>query len=557
MRRHAMVILMKYRIQSVGMALALIGAVVLGMSACGESGNQAEETTVSETIIVAETTPETTPETEPPHEHIEAVDAAVPPTCTETGLTEGKYCLDCGEILVAKKLVDALGHTEEVDAAVAPTCTETGLAEGKHCAECGEILVSQETVEASGHAYAEEWTNDAFAHWHAASCEHSDLFDEKAAHSFDENYCCTVCSYQATPTEGLAYTQSSDKKSYLVSGIGTATATDIVIPATYEDLPVTGIYTWAFYNCADLTSITLPVGMTSIGSSAFRDCVNLQNIVVPAGMASIGNQAFYDCDKLEGIYNLSSLTVSSEIPFTVVPYSENFDESQIHEGIDILYEASPDSPYANICIVVDAGHQAKSNLEKEPNAPGLAPTANKNSIGATGQFSGQLEKDLNLAVSLNLRNELVKRGYNVAMTRETDAVDYTIVERAESANALKEKYEKVFVIRIHANSFSNPSAKGALAAFQSSTSPYCKDTYAETAAFAESILKSFCAATGISRRSNIENDKYTTINWSQVPSFFLEMGFLSNEGDDRLMATDEFRKTAAVAIANGVDKYFG
>ncbi len=514
---------MSYRIRNFVLVLCLVSATAFGLAACSDSDGPEAATTSPETVTVTEpetepateTEPETVPETEPPHVHV-----------------------------------------EEADAAVAPTCTETGLAEGKHCSDCGEVLVAQEEVPATGHAYAEEWTTDAFSHKHAATCEHTDLFDGEVAHTFDENYCCTVCAYQATPTEGLAFTQSSDKKSYLVSGMGTATATDIVIPATYNDLPVTGIATWAFYNCADLTSITLPTGMTTIGSSAFRDCVNLQSILVPADMTSIGNQAFYDCDKLEGIYNLSSLTVSSEIPFLVVPYSENFDESQIHEGIDILYEAAADSTYANICIVVDAGHQAKSNLEKEPNAPGLALTANKNSVGATGQFTGQLEKDLNLAVSLYLRNELVKRGYNVAMTRETNEVDYTIVERAESANALKDKYEKVFVIRVHANSFSNASAKGALAAFQSSTSPYCKDTYAETSAFADAILTSFCAATGISRRSNIEKDTYTTINWSEVPSFFLEMGFLSNQADDRLMLTDEFRKNAAIGIADGVDRYF-
>ena len=83
--------------------------------------------------------------------HTEVVDEAVAPTCTETGLTEGKHCSVCNEILASQGTVAALGHKEVVDEAVPSTCTETGLTEGKHCSVCNEVLVAQKTVDALNH----------------------------------------------------------------------------------------------------------------------------------------------------------------------------------------------------------------------------------------------------------------------------------------------------------------------------------------------------------------------------------------------------------------------
>ena len=83
--------------------------------------------------------------------HTEEILPGKAATCTEEGLTEGKRCSVCGEILVAQEPIPMSGHTEEILPGKAATCMETGLTEGKRCSVCGEILVAQETIPMNGH----------------------------------------------------------------------------------------------------------------------------------------------------------------------------------------------------------------------------------------------------------------------------------------------------------------------------------------------------------------------------------------------------------------------
>ena len=77
---------------------------------------------------------------------------AYPVTATEAPGSNPNYALT-----FQKGKLTILDHTAAVDKAVAPTCTETGLAEGSHCSVCDETIVKQEVVEALGHDWTGEW----------------------------------------------------------------------------------------------------------------------------------------------------------------------------------------------------------------------------------------------------------------------------------------------------------------------------------------------------------------------------------------------------------------
>ena len=85
--------------------------------------------------------------------HKVVVDQAKEATCTEDGLTEGKHCSVCKEVIKKQEVIPSTGHKEALDSAKEATCTNTGLTEGIHCSICNKIIKKQEIIPALGHDF--------------------------------------------------------------------------------------------------------------------------------------------------------------------------------------------------------------------------------------------------------------------------------------------------------------------------------------------------------------------------------------------------------------------
>lgn len=262
------------------------------------------------------------------------------PTCTENGNIEYWQCGTCGkyfgdelaedELTEDEVFKDANGHDLTEVSENPATCDDDGNIGYWYCGTCKKYfddengeneLTEGETVIPAGHTYDEEnWVTDADYHWHAAVCEHSDLYIDRERHDFDDNETCTVCGYTVVHgTEGLEFVLNDDNVTYSVHSIGEATEKDIIIPNSYCGLPVTAIADLAF-NSTDITGVEIPESILTIGTNAFAYCASLtdikfsegllsmgiyafrgcgfERITLPDSVQSIGNYAFYDCANL-------------------------------------------------------------------------------------------------------------------------------------------------------------------------------------------------------------------------------------------------------------------
>jgi len=182
-------------------------------------------------------------------------------------------------------------------------------------------------------------------------------------------------------------------------------------------------------------------------------------------------------------------------------------------------------------VVLDAGHGSSDS-------------------GKVG-INGVLEKDINLSISKETKKHLEKKGIRVVMTRDKDES----LAEGENGNRkvqdMKARVKRIndtkpnLAVSIHQNSYHEESIHGAQVFYYEHSESGEKD--------ARILQEALLAVDPDNTRQVKANTTYYLLKRTEVPILIIECGFLSNQEEAEKLASEDYQKEIAKAIANGIE----
>lgn len=239
------------------------------------------------------------------------------PTCT----TNGEKLFTCTECSETKtESIPAKGHTEQVVEGTPSTCTEAGLTEGKVCSVCDEVLVAQQPARLADHTIV----NDICT---VCGYEVYTVGLQFELNDGENDY--TVIGYTGTEKSVVIPSKYEGKPVIAIKNeaFKECTFENIKLPVSIKEIGA-----GAFKDCEDLESIIIPENVQIIKDDTFNGCESLGSVTFEGNIRGLGERAFYLCEELYSIqlpesceeigaeafrlcYSLSNITLPSKLRY--------------------------------------------------------------------------------------------------------------------------------------------------------------------------------------------------------------------------------------------------
>ena len=250
---------------------------------------------------------------------------------------------------------------------------------------------------------------------------------------------------------------------------------------------------------------------------------------------------------------ITALAILAMMPFTVACRSENDEDFPVSTS-----------------DAAGAGRVTTQSAEPKPSESGkgkrvcIDPGHGFSDPGSSSEYIGDLtEKDINIDFSKILERELSRRGYDVFLTHDGESFPKTDKDDGNDIFNIKERiayFNSVgadYFLSIHCNTYAGTKdVNGVRIYFCEDSQVPVKQPQTAAKALCEALEEAFPDYKKPMSEMTPADDSYYVTHWAKSCALLIEIGYLTNKTDAENMLSTAWQEKMAVAVANGIDKYF-